>query len=217
MQTKRIASHVLYHEISPEGGANVRATLRLARGEAVPLPLDPSPAGRLSPLHPDAGQGVYPLPAPTPDEGVAARMADRPASPALAFPPVEPERKAAPWRGRKRTVNPLSAVIHIRCTPAQHAAYEAAAARAGYSIGEYFRILADAPGPRPRAARRPPVEKTDVARLLGLLGNLTSNVNQLARAANTAGFDVAGDDLARLADDVRGMRAAVMKALGYGD
>jgi hypothetical protein len=56
-----------------------------------------------------------------------------------------------------------------------------------------------------------------VARLVGLLGNLTSNVNQLARAANTAGFDVAGDELSRLGDEVRSMRAAVMKALGYGD
>jgi hypothetical protein len=108
-------------------------------------------------------------------------------------------------------------VIHIRCTRTQHAAYEAAAARAGYSIGEYFRTLADAPGPRPRAARRPPVEKTELARVLGLLGNLTSNVNQLARAANTAGFDVADDELNRIGDEVRSTRAAVMKALGYGD
>jgi hypothetical protein len=56
-----------------------------------------------------------------------------------------------------------------------------------------------------------------VARLVGLLGNLTSNVNQLARAANTAGFDVAESELKQIGDEVRGMRAAVMKALGYGD
>ncbi len=198
------ASHVLYHENTPaEGGANFRVPPRLAKGEAVPLPFDPSPAGRLPPLHPD--------------EGIAARMADRTAPPAQVFAPVPPAGKPAPWRGRKRAANPLSAVIHVRCTPAQHAAYEAAAARAGLSIGEYFRVLADAPGPRPRAARRPAVEHKEVARLVGLLGNLTSNVNQLARAANTAGFDVAESELKQIGDEVRGMRAAVMKALGYGD
>ncbi len=202
MKIQRIANHVLYHENSPEGGAYFRAPLRLAKGEAVPLPFDPSLAGRLSPLHPDVG--------------VAARMADQPAPPAQAFTPVEPERKAAPWRGRKRSANPLSAVLHIRCTPAQQAAYEAAAARAGYSVGEYFRVLADGK-PTVRAARRPTIEKTELARLVGLLGNLTSNVNQLARAANTAGFDVSADRLDQLSNDVRGMRAAVMKALGYGD
>jgi hypothetical protein len=144
-------------------------------------------------------------------------MADRAAPPAQVFAPVAPAGKPAPWRGRKRAVNPLSQVIHIRCTPAQRAAYEAAAARAGLSIGEYFRTLSDAPGQRPRAARRPAVEHKEVARLVGLLGNLTSNVNQLARAANTAGFDVSADRLHQIGDDVRGMRAAVMKALGYGD
>jgi len=95
--------------------------------------------------------------------------------------------------------------------------YEAAAARAGLSIGEYFRTLSDAPGQRPRAARRPAVEHKEVARLVGLLGNLTSNVNQLARAANTAGYDVAENELKQIGDEVRGMRSAVMKALGYGD
>jgi malonyl CoA-acyl carrier protein transacylase len=143
-------------------------------------------------------------------------MADQATPPDQALLPVEPVRKVAPWRGRKRVPNPLSAVIHIRCTPAQQAAYEAAAARAGYSIGEYFRTLADGK-PSLRAARRPAVEHKEVARLVGLLGNLTSNVNQLARAANTVGFEVAGDDLNRIGDEVRSMRAAVMKALGYGD
>jgi hypothetical protein len=160
-------------------------------------------------------------------------MADRPALPAQAFPPVEPERKAAPWRGRKRAVNPLSEVIHFRCTPAQRANYDAQAERAGYSIGEYFRTLADgkpslraarrpsvekADGkPSLRAARRPSVEKAELARVLGLLGNLTSNVNQLARAANTVGFEMTTDELKQIGGEVREMRAAVMKALGYGD
>jgi hypothetical protein len=143
-------------------------------------------------------------------------MADRPAPPAHVSQPVEPERKPAPWRGRKRVADPLSAVIHIRCTPAKHAAYEAAAARAGYSIGEYFRTLADG-SPGLKAARRPPVERQELARLLGQIGKIGSNVNQLAYAANVAGFNAANDELRQIGDEVRAMRVAVMKALGRGD
>jgi hypothetical protein len=126
------------------------------------------------------------------------------------------EQKPVPWRGRKRVTDPLSAVIHIRCTPTKQAAYEAAAAQAGLSIGEYFRTLADG-SPGPRAARRPPIERQELAKLLGHIGKLGSNVNQLAHAANAAGFDVAEGELRAIGNEVRTMRAAVMKALGRGD
>lgn len=127
-----------------------------------------------------------------------------------------PAKKSAPWRGRRRVADPRSQVVHIRCTPASHAAYMAAAAQAGLSLGAYFRALADST-PGPRAVRRPPVERAELARLLGELGKLGSNVNQIARAVNTTGDLPATDDLAAARLAIEAMRDAVMKALGRGD
>jgi hypothetical protein len=127
-----------------------------------------------------------------------------------------PAKASAPWRGRKRVADPQTHVVHIRCTPAKHAAYDAAAARAGISISEYFRTMADGK-PGPRAIPRPPIERAELARLLGELGKLGSNVNQMARAMNTTGDLPERDDLAAARAAIEEMRGAVMKALGRGD
>jgi hypothetical protein len=92
----------------------------------------------------------------------------------------------------------------------------AAAAQAGLSVGAYLRTMALG-SPGPRAVRRPSVERADLARLLGELGKIGSNVNQLARAANTSGDMPAVDELAAITADVRVLRDALMKALGRGD
>ena len=126
------------------------------------------------------------------------------------------EKPVVPWRGRKRVADPRSAVVHVRCTPANLATYTAAAAQAGLSIGAWFRTLADGT-PGPRAVRKPPVEKAELARLLGEIGKLGSNVNQMARVLNTTGEPPEGSDLARARAAIEEMRAAVMKALGRGD
>ncbi len=128
----------------------------------------------------------------------------------------EPERRAAPWRGRKRVADPRTKFVAVRCTPAKHAAYEAAAAKAGLSVGAYLRALADG-SPGPRAVRRPPVEREQLARLLGQIGKIGSNVNQLTHAAHAAGAMRTHRELKQIGDDVKDMRAALMKALGRGD
>jgi hypothetical protein len=72
----------------------------------------------------------------------------------------------------------------IRFTPAELASVEAAAARAGLTTGGYLRqAVLDAPPPR--QSRRPVVEKELLALLLRHLGKIGSNVNQLARSANS--------------------------------
>ena len=124
-------------------------------------------------------------------------------------------KPTVPWRGRKRVPDPRSAVVHIRCTPAKHASYMAASAQAGLSVGAWFRALADGT-PGPRAVRKPPVEKAELARLLGEIGKLGSNVNQMARVLNTTGEPPEGSDLALARAAIEEMRAAVMKALGRG-
>jgi len=70
--------------------------------------------------------------------------------------------------------------------PAEFAQLEAAAERAGMTIGGYMRhqCLGNA---GPRAARRPPSSAPELAQLLAQLGKCGSNLNQIARALNSGG------------------------------
>ena len=126
------------------------------------------------------------------------------------------ERKAAPWRGRKRAANPRGRFVAVRCTDAEYDQLTAAAERAGVPVGTYLRAVALG-SPVPRKARRPTVERVGLARVLGELGRVGSNLNQLARVANTTGELRQADRLKDIGDDIRAMRAALMKALGRGD
>lgn len=86
------------------------------------------------------------------------------------------------------------------------------AAAAGLTVGTYLRTVAlgDA---GPRARRRPIIERELLAKLLGQLGKMGSNLNQIAFAANR------GDELDRIAlrrglADVASLRVAVLEVLG---
>ena len=68
----------------------------------------------------------------------------------------------------------------------------------------------------PRAVKRPPVEKAQLARLLGAIGKLGSNVNQIARALNEGRDPPSREELAAMRADIAAMRAEVMAALGRG-
>jgi hypothetical protein len=83
---------------------------------------------------------------------------------------------------------------------------------AGLSLAGYARshLLA---APPVRQARRPPVERAELARLLAELGKIGSNVNQIARALNGGG-DAVPSDLAGAQADIAAIRAAIMLALG---
>ena len=102
--------------------------------------------------------------------------------------------------------------LGIRFIPAERAAIESAAERAGLSVGSYARhVLLGAPPPR--QGRRPPIERRELARLLGHFGHLGSNINQIARVLNGGGeadFPALEDGLAALID----MRDAVLNSLG---
>lgn len=103
-------------------------------------------------------------------------------------------------------------ILTFRLSDAEHAVIDEAAARAGLVIGSYARqTLLGAPAPR--QVRRPAVERRELARLLGELGHIGGNLNQLAKAANS------GDqiDVIDLSTELRGlalMRDAILKALG---
>jgi len=86
--------------------------------------------------------------------------------------------------------------LTIRLTPDERATIDDAADRAGLTAGSYAR-QAVMGAPAPRQVRRPPVERKELARLLGEVGKIGSNLNQLARAANSGVLVYTGEiDLA---------------------
>lgn len=100
----------------------------------------------------------------------------------------------------------------VRLTDDERADVKARADRAGLSIGGYFKA-AVFDQPPSRQSRRPPVDKQELARLMGAIGRIGSNVNQLARHANAGSWPDARalDDAC---SDIHWMRDAVMRALG---
>jgi uncharacterized protein (DUF1778 family) len=101
----------------------------------------------------------------------------------------------------------------IRCTDDERAGIAAAAERAGMTVGAFMRHQALGTA-GPRAARRPVIQKMELAQVLGLLGRVGGNVNQLARAFNTDGTTPAPAAWATVSADMHEMRDALMRALG---
>lgn len=98
-------------------------------------------------------------------------------------------------------------------TPDERREIENRAERAGLSMGGYCKsIIFDAPPPR--RSRRPVIEKVELARLLGALGKVGGNLNQLAYTLNSEG-NISVPELKEALLDLAEMRAAVMVALGY--
>ena len=129
--------------------------------------------------------------------------------------PPERARHLAPWRGRPRVTDAKGCFIAIRCTVKQHAAIKERATRAGLSIGAYLRTLAVG-HPGPRSVHRPRPGDTELARLLGHIGKIGSNVNQIAKIANTYRRPPSKSALSVMRKDIGRMRRAVLKALGRG-
>ena len=128
-------------------------------------------------------------------------------------PATTPERKPAPWRGRPRTSDPKSRRIAVRVTDDQWGKLDTKAAARGLKIGGYLRSVALGSAGA-RTMKRPSVERVELARLLGELGKLGSNVNQIAKAFNSTGAVPASPQLTAMQTDIMAMRAALMTALG---
>jgi hypothetical protein len=122
-------------------------------------------------------------------------------------------KPAVPWRGRRRVEDAKTSFISVRCTAGERVLIDEASAQAGLSVGAYLRTLALGK-PGPRARRRPPIERAVLARLLGELGKIGSNINQIAHAYNGRGRVPALEELKALRDEVGRIRKALMTALG---
>ena len=118
--------------------------------------------------------------------------------------------------GKRKLADARNKVTHERWSAAEYETLATAAEQAGLPVGAYIRSLVlGAPGPRSR--RRPFADQEALARLLGELGRIGSNVNQLARVANSGGSLPAEPRLAAILDELAALRDATMKALGRGD
>lgn len=102
--------------------------------------------------------------------------------------------------------------LTVRLSADERAAVDAAAERAGLTAGSYAR-QAMLGAPAPRQVRRPPVEKRELARLLGELGKIGGNLNQLAKAANQ-GLVVYTGEIDAVVGSLQEMRGAILAALG---
>jgi hypothetical protein len=105
-----------------------------------------------------------------------------------------------------------AAHLTIRLSDDERAQIDAAASRAELASGSYARnVLLGAP--TPRQVRRPAVERGELARILGELGKIGSNINQIAHAANL-GDAVPRRRIELALEDLTIMKDALLKALG---
>jgi len=131
---------------------------------------------------------------------------------------TEPSGAVAKKRGktippRKRVKDARTRIIPVRCNETERAAISEKATQSGFSVGAFLRALAlgDA---GPRAVRRPPIERKELARLLGHLGKVGSNINQIAHGFNRNRILPGFPELLAIREDIRQLRDALMKALG---
>ena len=102
--------------------------------------------------------------------------------------------------------------ITIRLSSEERAIVDTAAERAGLTPGSYARrTLLGAE--TPRQVRRPPVERRELVRLLGELGKIGGNLNQIAKAVNSGALVYGGEIDAGLGS-LQEVRNAILTALG---
>lgn len=109
---------------------------------------------------------------------------------------------------RRRTAH-----LTIRFSPEERAFIDDAARIAGLTSGSYARRVLLG-GPAPREVRRKPADHRELVRILGQLGHLGGNLNQLAKAANQNTI-VYGNEIEAALREVKGARDAIMAALGH--
>jgi hypothetical protein len=104
------------------------------------------------------------------------------------------------------------AIVGFRATAEERAQIDAAAQRAGLTVGSYVRSRA-LKKPQTRAVRRPPVETAQLAKLLGMVGTLCGQVQLLERQRGSAGAITTSQFEETLAD-LREAATAILLVMG---
>jgi len=107
-----------------------------------------------------------------------------------------------------------SSIIGFRASDDERAEIEANAARVGFTVGSYIRNLAIL-NPRTRAVRRAGADAALLSQTLGQLGKIGSNINQIAKKANSDGV-YAPPELEHVLAELRAAAKAILQALGGG-
>ncbi len=123
---------------------------------------------------------------------------------------ASPQRQRSGSETRQRTKD-----VRIRLTPEEYDALVSASSKAALTLGSYARRVLLKAEP-PRQARRPPVERAELAKLLGQVGRIGSNLNQLARHANAEGRMTIEAELEAEIAELRQVRALLLALLGRG-
>ncbi len=115
---------------------------------------------------------------------------------------------------RPRKANGRSFQLKARFTATELEAVNARAAHTGMTVSDLLRHgVLDNPPPPTRLHRRVQCPE-ELARLLGQVGRIGNNVNQLARIAH-AGSWPDSERITQAVADIQWMRARLMDALGY--
>jgi hypothetical protein len=101
----------------------------------------------------------------------------------------------------------------IRLSKDERAELEKRATAAGLTIGGYCKSVIFN-SPPPRRSRRPPIDKIELARLLGEIGRLGNNLNQIAHKLHMESL-IEIPELESALKDLAILRASVVMALGY--
>lgn len=123
------------------------------------------------------------------------------------------DKKPRDWSQVKRTKSPFQ--VTARLTAAENEQLEKIVQHLGVSRAGYIKsaILGR---PIPKASRRPKAVEADLRQLLGLMGKLGSNANQIARACNSGTMTdqrQAIETLQGIRSEMTEMRALLLKAL----
>ena len=132
-------------------------------------------------------------------------------------PHLRPKFSSSGQSANSKEKNP--AAYSIRFTREERARLDREAGPDGLAAHIRGKLFDGAETPRKTSARKPTVDREQLARVLGVLGQsrLSSNLNQLARAANTGSLPVSkevADKLHQACKDVAAIRATLLKALG---
>jgi hypothetical protein len=102
-------------------------------------------------------------------------------------------------------------LVTSRYDAEEFAELEEAASRSGFTLASYQRIQSLSK-PKTRSTRRAPIERELLAKVLGQLGKIGSNLNQIARDAHL-GREVQAEVVAEL-PFLRAVVPMLIKALG---